>query len=296
MTAPEPLRLSLLGELELARGGKTLALPASKKTRALLAYLAVTGKPHRRDRLCTLFWDLPDDPRGALRWSLSKLRGLVDEPARPRIAGSRDTVAFDSEGVEIDMATARRQAEGNGAAPLEALKHAAALFRGEFLEGLDLASCPEFEAWRAAEREEARALHRRVLVALVERLAATPAEALPHARTLVGIDPYAPAAHESLLKLLVAAGRQREAAEQFAVSTRILAEASTRSAGALAEFWRALDRVRSEAPPPAEVVVPPAEPERRRAARGRAQTMRVFTATDGARSADAPGGPGRPRV
>ncbi len=297
MTAPEPLRLSLLGEIELARGGKPLALPASKKTRALLAYLAVTGKPHRRDRLCTLFWDLPDDPRGALRWSLSKLRGLVDEPERPRIAGSRDTVAFDAGGVEIDMVAARRQAEGNGAAPLDALKHAAALFRGEFLEGLDLASCPEFEAWRAAEREEARALHRRVLNALVERLAAAPAEALPYARTLVGIDPYAPVAHESLLKLLVAAGRQREAEEQFAVSTRILAEASARSAGALAEFWRAPDRARGEAPPPpAEVFVSPAEPERRRAALGRAQTIRFCTASDGARIAYATVGQGLPLV
>jgi DNA-binding SARP family transcriptional activator/pimeloyl-ACP methyl ester carboxylesterase len=296
MTAPEPLRLSLLGEFELARGGKPLALPASKKTRALLAYLAVTGKPHRRDRLCTLFWDMPDDPRGALRWSLSKLRALVDEPARPRIAGGRDAVAFDADGVEIDVATVRRQVEGNGAAPLAALKHAATLFRGEFLEGLDLASCPEFEAWRAAEREEARALHRRVLGALVERLAAAPAEALPHARTLVGIDPYAPAAHESLLKLLVAAGRQREAEEQFAVSTRILAEASTRSAGALAEFWRALDRARGDATAaPAVAEIEPA-PERRRAALGRSQTIRFCTASDGARIAYATVGQGLPLV
>lgn len=67
MAAPQPLSLRLLGDIELARGGKPLTLPASKKTRALLAYLAVTAKAHRRERLCTLFWDVPDDPRGALR-------------------------------------------------------------------------------------------------------------------------------------------------------------------------------------------------------------------------------------
>lgn len=299
MTASEPLRLGLLGEIELARGGKALTLPASKKTRALLAYLAMTGKPHRRDRLCEVFWNVPDDPRGALRWSLSKLRALVDEPARPRIAGGRDTVAFDADGVEIDVATARRRAAGNGEVPLAALKEAATLFRGEFLEGLDLAACPEFEAWRAAEREEARALHRRVLNALVERLADAPAEALPYARTLVGIDPYAVAAHETLLTLLARADRMREAEEQFAVSTRMLSEASQRSAAILAESWRALGRAHAGDPAPAQPTpagVPEPVPERRRAALGRSQTIRFCTASDGARIAYATVGQGLPLV
>jgi DNA-binding SARP family transcriptional activator len=48
-------------------------MPPSKKTRALLAFLAVTPRPQRRERLCEIFWDLPDDPKGALRWSLSKI-------------------------------------------------------------------------------------------------------------------------------------------------------------------------------------------------------------------------------
>ena len=297
MTAPEPLRLRLLGDLELARGGALLSLPASKKTRALLAYLAVTAKAHRRDRLCSLFWDVPDDPRGALRWSLSKLRGLVDEPDRPRIAGGRDTVAFDAAGVEIDLVTARRNAGSDGEAPLSALKDAAGLFRGDFLEGLDLATCPEFEAWRAAEREEARALHRRVLAALIERLSASPEEALPHARALAGIDPYALAAHETLLKLLAAAGRLREAEDQFAVSTRILAEASQRSALALGETWRALNRARSDAAmAPAVVEAPEPAPDRRRAALRRSQTIRFCTASDGVRIAYATVGQGLPLV
>ena len=60
------LAIKLLGELEVLRDGKTLALPPSRKTRALLAYLAATGRQHRRDRLCSLLWEVPDDPRGAL--------------------------------------------------------------------------------------------------------------------------------------------------------------------------------------------------------------------------------------
>ena len=39
------LRIRLLGDLQLDRGGQALALPASKRTRALLGYLVATGKP-----------------------------------------------------------------------------------------------------------------------------------------------------------------------------------------------------------------------------------------------------------
>ena len=74
------LVLRLLGEIEVEKDGTALALPPSKKTRALLAYLAVVRRPQRRDRLCAMFWEIPDDPRGALRWSLSKLRALLDRP------------------------------------------------------------------------------------------------------------------------------------------------------------------------------------------------------------------------
>lgn len=109
MATAEPLTLRLLGEIALDRGGTPLTLPASKKTRALLAYLAVSAKAHRRERLCTMFWEVPDDPRGALRWSLSKLRTLVDEPERTRVIADRDTVALDADGLVIDVLEARRR-------------------------------------------------------------------------------------------------------------------------------------------------------------------------------------------
>jgi hypothetical protein len=92
------LGLQLLGEVHAYRDGKQLELPPSRKTRALLAYLVATGRPHRRERLCTLFWEIPDDPRGALRWSLSRLRGLVDEPRVKRIIADRDSVSLNRTG------------------------------------------------------------------------------------------------------------------------------------------------------------------------------------------------------
>ena len=70
------LTLNFLGGLEVIRDGRLMPLPPSRKTRALLVYLALHSRPFGREQLCELFWELPDDPRGALRWSLSKLRRL----------------------------------------------------------------------------------------------------------------------------------------------------------------------------------------------------------------------------
>ena len=97
--------------ISVALGGKRRPLPPSKKTRALLAYLAVTARPHRRERLCSLLWDVPDDPRGALRWSLSKIRALVDEPRAARIVTAGDSVGFAAHGALVDVSELRRDSE-----------------------------------------------------------------------------------------------------------------------------------------------------------------------------------------
>src|SRR5215813_5533131 len=79
------LVVRLFGPLTISRGGATVALPASRKVRALLAYLALAPHALPRSQLCELLWDVPNDPRGELRWCLSKIRSLVDAPSRPRV-------------------------------------------------------------------------------------------------------------------------------------------------------------------------------------------------------------------
>jgi TolB-like protein/DNA-binding SARP family transcriptional activator len=240
MSELAPLTMSVLGGIKLARGGKGFVLPASRKARALLTYLAITGRPQRRDHLCAMFWDTPDDPRGALRSSLSKLRAVIDDPDQRRILATRDTVRFDVGGMEIDLLAARRRLAGDLAKlTIEVLEQTAAAFRGEFAEGLELANCPHFEAWRVAEREDARRLRARLLWALVERHAGAPELALPHARALVQVDPGAVAAHTTLLRLLIAGGRPREAEEQFDISLRVLAAIGD-GAAELTRVWRSL--------------------------------------------------------
>ena len=133
------LNIRLLGEIEVRRGNRLLPLPQSKKTRALLAYLTMSARPLRRDRLCSLLWDVTDDPRGALRWSLSKIRTLVDDADHTRIVADRATVAFDLAGATIDLLAARaRLAGGEARLATEDMVSLAREFRGEFLEGLEL--------------------------------------------------------------------------------------------------------------------------------------------------------------
>ena len=79
-SARQKLRMRLLGDLEVRRSdGVVLPLPPSRRTRALLGFLAGTGVPQSRATLCDLLWDVPNDPRGELRWCLSKLRAALEK-------------------------------------------------------------------------------------------------------------------------------------------------------------------------------------------------------------------------
>jgi len=219
------LRIQLLGELRLSdASGRALPLPASKKTRALLGYLIATGRPHQRERMCELFWEEgPDDPRAALRWSLSKLRPLVDDANSPRLLTSRDQVAFEAREVEIDIVRIRALlASGIKHASLSALKTAAALFEGELMEGLDLPTCYRFQAWCFAERNALTALRIEVLSALVERLRDQPLEALAYAREWVNVDPLSTAGHCALIRTLGALRGQNEALKYYSYAVRAL--------------------------------------------------------------------------
>jgi DNA-binding SARP family transcriptional activator len=214
----------LLGEIGLSRDGAPVPLPASKKTRALLGYLVSIRAPQPRQRLCDLLWDGPDDPRAALRWSLTKLRPLLDDDAADRLVTNRDHVAFEAAGATVDLFDASAQVGRDvGAASTEALSHAASGLRGDFLEGLDMPDCYRFHEWCTAERERVRALRLAVLDALVERLFdASPEEALRHARQRLAIDPLSDTAHAKAVRLLARLGRNAEAQAQVETCRRIL--------------------------------------------------------------------------
>ena len=231
------LEIRVLGTLEVIRDGVVTALPPSRKTRALLAYLALTRGPHLREQLCETFWDLPDDPRAALRWSLSKIRPLVDEPGQSRLIADRHTVELRTGKGEIDFFAAQLCADDNAAAPGD-LARAASGFRGPLLADLDLAEPNSFHTWLLGLREDARELQKRILGALTGRLAATPEAALPYVRELVRVDPLDETAWAQLIDTLAKAGRVGEIRRQYETGLRSLREVGGGS-GPLLRAWRA---------------------------------------------------------
>jgi DNA-binding SARP family transcriptional activator len=104
------LDVRLLGPLTISRGAVALALPASRKVRALLAYLSLAPHPVTRSQLCELLWDVPNDPRGELRWCLSKIRSVLDEPSRRRVEAQVDTVRLDLSDCFVDAVEIARAA------------------------------------------------------------------------------------------------------------------------------------------------------------------------------------------
>lgn len=76
-----------LGEdVRVLRDGCEVELPKSRKARALLAYLALQERPVHRSRLGELFWERASDPRGGLRWALTRLRKVLGPDAAWLIA------------------------------------------------------------------------------------------------------------------------------------------------------------------------------------------------------------------
>jgi DNA-binding SARP family transcriptional activator/pimeloyl-ACP methyl ester carboxylesterase len=185
-----PLQIKVLGELAVLRDGHEIALPPSKKTRALLAYLAVVNRRQRRDYLCQMLWSVPDDPRASLRWSLSKLRRLIGKAEDEAcLQTDRDTVFLDIGGLDVDlMPVARIAAKDLPALSIADLEGLAAQFRGRFLEGLELPRCPVFESWRAFHGDALDSIRILILRALVERLREEPERALPYAQMLQAMD------------------------------------------------------------------------------------------------------------
>ena len=72
-------RIEIGEDITLTRAGRSVDLPKSRKTRALLAYLALERRPIHRSRLSEIFWSRAADPRGGLRWALAKLRKALGE-------------------------------------------------------------------------------------------------------------------------------------------------------------------------------------------------------------------------
>jgi DNA-binding SARP family transcriptional activator/Flp pilus assembly protein TadD len=199
------LEIRLLGPLTVARSGAPSPLPRSRKLQALLAYLALAPRPCSRSALCELLWELPNDPRGELRWYLSKLRALLDEPDRLRVVTAGQTVSLDLADCSVDALDVVRAVDEAGSLGPDQLHALVASSAGDFLDGLELDSAPAFSGWLIAQRRRFRDLR----ATLLERLAACVPddEVVDTIDAWLEIAPFDRRAHEALLGTLERQGR-----------------------------------------------------------------------------------------
>lgn len=246
---PCGLRLRLLGTMAIERDGQPVALPASRKVRALIAYLSLASHPSARGPLCEWLWDLPNDPRGELRWCLSKARAVLDEPGRPRLLTDGDTVWLDTRDVQVDALDIHAAIQaGVAALGNDRLRALDALFVGDFLQGLEIERSAPYSAWLIGQRRRLRAAHAAILDPLAHRLPAGSDEAVDRFEQWLALAPFECRAHEGLLDALARGGRLREGDEHLDATARLF-EAEGQDWSPIGRAWRAAKRRQAVVPP-----------------------------------------------
>ncbi len=215
-------RFRFLGPPQVEQDGDPILGFRSRKALALLGYLAAQKRPLPRSHLAGLFWeDLPEDRgRANLSWVLHQVSSLVPDCLRT----NRHTIELrrsPSCWVDIDAFSTLEREGGT-----TALKTAAGLYRGPFLEGIELEGCAEFEIWLAREREWWRQRLAEVLHTLI-RLCGQGAEnekGLRFARQLLALEPWRERSHRETMRLLTRCGQWTAALAQYETCRQILDE------------------------------------------------------------------------
>src|SRR5262245_24302839 len=208
-------RLTLLGGFILAMDdGRQLSLP-TRKDRLLLAYLALSkGRSKARERLAGLLWSdrAEAQARDSLKQSLAGMRQVFRQAGLDPMRTDRDSVALEPDRIETDVLEFATLAKASTRPD-----RAAALYRGELLEGIDGTS-PEFEAWLHTERERLNDLAIHVLEQLA--LCAAPNGATDDAirlgRYLLARDRLREPVYRALMRLFALKGDRAEALKLYA--------------------------------------------------------------------------------
>jgi DNA-binding SARP family transcriptional activator len=171
-------QLNLLGVAEFTIDGESVDF-RTRKSLALLAYLAVDPGPHSREWLADLLWPNAEvvDARASLRTALIYLRQALGIQANSVIVASREMLGLRPGSIVLDidaLSEARRLVRHSTDARLRHQVEAAVKrCRGPFLAGMALPNAPDFEAWV----ESQRSYWSGVQTELLERLASLELEA-----------------------------------------------------------------------------------------------------------------------
>jgi DNA-binding SARP family transcriptional activator len=214
---PAQLHIRLLGPPEVTWQGEPLAIPR-RQVRALLYCLAVETQPASRDRLCFLFW--PDTGETTARHNLSRLLTLLHAalPDSTLLEAHDDRISLRWQCAWSDTrALHDLSAAWHGQGSVAALRQAADLYRGPFLDGFSLPDSLEFDLWVGQERARWERLALQALSALVEALALDGdyLDAIAYAQRALTIDELAEDVQRRLIELHALAGQRSAALRQY---------------------------------------------------------------------------------
>ena len=208
------LRINLFGGLEIKSGsGEQVAIP-SRKAATLLGYLALTS-PHgiSRSKLAALLWEgrFGDNARANLRQVLLTLRRMLPHCADV-VSAERDDIRILPEAVATDVQEFEWLLQS---ADLTTMARAAALYRGELLDGIGPTSCA-FEAWLSAERERLRTQAMRAIAGLLDVGGRDHVEiAMTFSLRVLAADPLQEDVHRILMRCYAQQGRRADALRQY---------------------------------------------------------------------------------
>jgi DNA-binding SARP family transcriptional activator len=240
-------RLRLFGRVILEPAEQPAWRFPTRKSIALVGYLARQSHSVPRNELTNLLWgDLPDSrSRRNLTRELSQLSTQLPNCFQadyhtigwaPPSSIWVDTAVFSAlltPAVDAPDAAAPKPAVSDpwfdrpGAATIDSTRLAAAvaLYGGEFMDGLYLDDCPDFETWLTREREYWRRLVLDQLELLIAHhaLHQQDAQAIIFARRCLELEPWHEEGHRALMILLARGGNRAAALAQYETCRRMLA-------------------------------------------------------------------------
>ena len=197
------------------------ATPRSVKSRALLAYLALSPcGTADRGRVAGLLWSEGADAKASLRQGVKELRRIFRDLGLDILRVDIHQLTLDLQRVWVDALELRPLLPGRPIAADAILN----LYAGDLLDGLDVRDA-SFEEWLDVARRELRQLVCQYLeAALAQTWAARDAKRLERiASGLIGLDPAHEEGHRALMRFHALAGDTAAAVRQYNTCKTMLA-------------------------------------------------------------------------
>ncbi|HLB98196.1 MAG TPA: BTAD domain-containing putative transcriptional regulator, partial [Acetobacteraceae bacterium] len=211
------VRLRLIGQMEAWSLTSENVLPQGRKTRALLAVVALSApRPALRGRLAELLWSRrpEEQARASLRQEIHRLLEALSMTGGEVLTVTRDHLSLRPGTVWVDVDEVMRATVEQPAS--------LSLLEGDLLEDLDGID-PTFDAWLAAERERVRDKARSVAEALL-RTQVEPEAAIPVAQRLLSIDRAHEGAWRALMRAHAVRGERGMAIQAYDRCRAVLAD------------------------------------------------------------------------